>query len=152
LIVPSDDKSVFSRSIGRLKVGVYGNKKFLSLKKGFPFSLKNQPMILPTLHSKVRHDIDHYFLNIKTNVHILSEVQDTTVQKILAEKGEGLIVEPELSVTEPLKEKKLYKLGYLDGVYEEFFLSSTKRVISNPIVTFLMKEYKLNRPKHEYFD
>ena len=49
-------------------------------------------------------------------------------------------------------DKKLIKLGYLEGVYEEFFLSSTKRVVSNPIITYLMNEYTLDRPKHEYFD
>jgi len=152
LVIPSDDKSMFSRSLARLKIGVYGTKKFLGLKRGFPSSLKNQPLILPTLHSKLRHDIDHFFMNKNIPIQILSEAQDTTVQKLLACEGEGLILEPELAVKQMLKEKKLFKIGYIEGVYEEFFLSSTKRVVGNLIVTYLMNEYKLSRPKQEYFD
>ncbi|MCB0367614.1 MAG: LysR family transcriptional regulator [Bdellovibrionaceae bacterium] len=152
LVIPADDKSVFSRSIARFKIGVYGAKKFIHLKKGFPASLKNQPMILPTLHSKLRHDIDHFFTSKKISVQVLSEAQDTTVQKLLACDGAGLIAEPEFAVKSMIDEHKLFKLGYLSGVYEEFFLSSTKRVVENPVVNYLMEDYSLRRPKGEYFE
>lgn len=151
LVMPSDDKSMFSRSIARLKIGVYGTKNYLGLKKGFPHSLKNQPMILPTLHSKLRHDIDHFFTSKKIPMQVLSEAQDTTVQKLLACEGDGLIVEPDFAVKQMIKDKRLFKLGYLEGVYEEFFLSSTKRVVGNPIVTYLMNDYNFVRPKQEHY-
>ncbi|MCB9026525.1 MAG: LysR family transcriptional regulator [Bdellovibrionaceae bacterium] len=152
LVIPSDDKSMFSRSIARLKIGVYGSSKFLELKKSFPESLKNKPMILPTLHSKLRHDINSFFTNKKISIQVLSDAQDTTVQKLLACEGEGLIAEPEFAVKSMVKEKKLHRLGYLEGVYEEFFLISTKRIVGNPIVTHLMNEYSFTRPHNEYFD
>lgn len=152
LVIPSDDKSMFTRSIARLKIGVYASSRFAGLKKGFPNSLKDQPMILPTLHSKLRHDIDHFFTNQKIPVEVLSDAQDTTVQKLLAVEGEGLIVEPEFAVKPLLNEGRLIRLGYLNGVYEEFFLSSTKRVVESPAVNYLINEYQFKRPKNEYFD
>ena len=38
-----------------------GAPKFKSLKTKFPGSLAMAPLIMPTIHSKLRHDLDHYF-------------------------------------------------------------------------------------------
>lgn len=105
-LIFGDDKSVFSRSIAKLKIGVYGAKPFLPLKKGFPKSLVGQPLILPTQHSKLRHDVDHFFESHKIVINVVADTQDTTVQKLLAAEGEGLIVEPEFAVKVLLAEKK----------------------------------------------
>ena len=110
--------------------------------KTFPESLNDQPIILPTVHSKLREDIDYYFNNKKIFFEKIAEVQDTSVQKLLAVDGEGLIAVPEFSIKGSVFEKELFFIGSLENVFEEFWLISAKRTISNPVVSKLMKNFK----------
>lgn len=143
-IVSSNDKKVYSRSIGKLPINIYGAEKFRKFKRKFPKSLDGVPLILPTAHSKLRHDIELYFEQNELRSNIIAETQDTTVQKLLAADGYGLIAEPEFAVKQLLKEKKVFKLGALEGVFEEFFLLSTQRTVENPLATELMKSFSFS--------
>ncbi|NCN39748.1 hypothetical protein GW916_00725, partial [bacterium] len=45
-------------------------------------------------------------------------------------------------VSHLLSRKKLIKIGELEGVKEEFFLTSTKRLVQNPVVEHIMKKFE----------
>jgi len=134
---------VFSRSIAKAPVAVFGAPKFAKLKKGFPRNLEGQPFILPTVHSKLRHDLDHYFSVNKLRVRPIAETQDTSVQKLLGIEGHGLIPLPEFSTRDLVGEKKLVKLGTLPDVKEEFWLVAAARKIENPIAAALMGSFQV---------
>jgi LysR family transcriptional activator of nhaA len=140
-LVSADEKTHYSRSIGKLPIFIYGSEKYASLEKDFPESLGNQPFILPTTHSKLRHDIEHFFQQHSLPCKVVAETQDTTIQKLLCVDGFGLIGEPEFAVAPLLEEGKIIRLGKLSQVFEEFFLISTKRVVHNPIADELMKSF-----------
>ena len=143
-IVPAQEgKSIQTRSIGKVPISIYSSEKFEGLKEQFPSSISGQPLVVPTKHSKLRHDLDHYFETHNITPNIVAETQDTTTQKLLAADSYGLIAEPHFAVKHYVKEGKLIKLGRLAGVYEEFFLISNKRVIENPVAIRLMNEFKL---------
>lgn len=140
-LVTTSEKTIFSRSIGKEKVAIYGPKEFRSLKKGFPQSLNSQNFIMPTIHSKLRHDLEQFFDDNKILCSVVAETQDTAIQKLLCADGHGLIAEPRFAMKEVLKEKKIIELGVLEDVYEEFFILSTKRVVENPIANGLIKNF-----------
>jgi LysR family transcriptional activator of nhaA len=140
-IMGQEDKTVYSRRVGKMSVNIYGAMKFKSLGKGFPSSLHGQPMILPTIHSKLRNDLELYFEQNGIHPNIVAEAQDTSIQKILAQNRHGLIAEPDLAVRSLVKEKKLIKIGELKGVFEEFFLISARRTVSNPLANELMNSF-----------
>lgn len=142
--VASEVGKVFSRSIAKVPVAVFGAPKFAALKKGFPKSLEGQPFILPTAHSKLRHDLDHYFSVNRLRVLPVAETQDTSVQKLLGIDGYGLIPLPEFTMLDLVGEKKLVKLGVLPDVKEEFWLVSAARKIENPIAAKIMKNFQLS--------
>jgi len=131
------------RSLGRQPLSVFGTRDFRGLSKTFPESLQNQPFLLPTLHSKRRHDLDHFFRIHQLNIEVLMETQDTSVQKMMAIRGLGLVALPDFAGQSLVQEKKLLKLGTLEGVYEEIFLVSSPRTITNPAADFLMKDFNL---------
>jgi len=131
------------RSLGRQPLSVFGTRIFRGLSKTFPDSLQNQPFLLPTLHSKRRHDLDHFFRIHQSNVEVVMETQDTSVQKLMAIRGLGLVALPDFAGQSLVQEKKLLKLGTLEGVYEEIFLVSSPRTITNPVADFLMKDFNL---------
>jgi LysR family transcriptional activator of nhaA len=131
------------RSLGRHPLSLFGTKKFHSLSKKFPDSLQNQPFLLPTLHSKRRHDLDHFFRINQLNIEVVMETQDTSVQKLMAIRGLGLVVLPDFAGQPLVQDKKLKQLGTLEGVYEEIFLVSSPRTIANPVADCLMKDFNL---------
>jgi LysR family transcriptional activator of nhaA len=134
---------LYSRSLARVPVAIYGSPKYSGLRKGFPRSLDQAPMILPTTHSKLRGDIEHFFQVSNLHLSMVAEIQDTSVQKLLAIDGRGLIPLPEFSVQTYIKENKLVKLGVLQGLHEEFWMISAKRVMENPVISGLMRDFQL---------
>lgn len=142
-VMPADDASVYSRSIGRFPIYIYASPKWAHLKKNFPHSMMSQPIILPTTHSKLRHDIDQFFQLHEVYPEVVAETQDTIVQKLLASDGVGLIAEPAFAVKKHVQSKELIRIGALKGVFEEFFLTTAKRSVENPVATELMRKFSL---------
>lgn len=132
---------IYSRSLAKVPVAVFASAEFIGLKKKFPESLNGQPFILPTAHSKLRHDLDHYFKINGLRIIPIVETQDTSLQKLLGIDGLGLIPLPEFTAKDLVGEKKLVKLGTLQDVREEFWLISAARKIENPVAARLMKSF-----------
>jgi LysR family transcriptional regulator, transcriptional activator of nhaA len=139
-----DTKQYYSGLLEKFPISIFSTKKFQSLKKKFPKSLQDQPFIMPSLHSKLRHDLNHFFKINNIAVDVVVETQDTSIQKMLGNEGMGLIPLPDFAGKELVKEGKLIKIGTLQGVMEEFWLVSSPRKIPNPIALDLMKKFKLN--------
>jgi len=135
-----EEMQVYSRSVAKLPVSVYGSEAFRSLKKAFPKSLAGQPFVLPTVHSKLRHDLNHYFQLNGMQISPIAETQDTSLQKLLAANGIGLAP---FSESKGHSEKNLIRLGRLTGIYEEVWLISAQRKIENPVAAKLMNTFSL---------
>ena len=135
-------KEYFSRLLAKIPITVFSTKKYQPLKRKFPNSLQDQPFIMPTLHSKLRHDLNHYFQTRQIKIDVVIETQDTSIQKLLGNEGMGLVPLPDIAGKELIKEGKLIKLGRLQGVTEDFWLVSSPRKFSNPIAETLMKNFK----------
>ena len=136
-----DTKQYFSRLLLKYPVSIFSTKKFQPLKRKFPKSLQGQPFIMPSLHSKLRHDLNHFFRINDITVDVVIETQDTSIQKLLGNDGMGLIPLPNFAGKKLVKEGKLIKIGALQGVTEDFWLVSSPRKIPNPIALTLMKNF-----------
>lgn len=131
---------VYSKAVGKLPVSVYASKKFRELKQNFPRSLDGKPFVFPTTHSKLRHDLNHYFKLHGIQTLSVAETQDTSLQKLLAENGVGLAP---FSEVKGVKEANLIRLGRLANIYEEIWLVSAQRKLANPIAAKLMNSFSL---------
>lgn len=148
ICITNNIQSVYSdeviiTSLGKHQVNAYGSKKFLKAKDKFPKSLKNKKFILPTRHSKLRYDLEHFFKDNLIQYDLVAEVQDSAVKKLMGEHGMGIIFLPEFAPLQLVKEKKLFKLGSLDGVFEEFWLIQKKLTLKNPITDEVVKKFKI---------
>lgn len=137
-----NSKQYFSRLLEKIPITIFSTKKFQPLKRKFPKSLQDQPFIMPTLDSKLRHDLNHFFRIHGITVDVIIETQDTSIQKLLGNEGMGLIPLPDFAGKELVKEGKLIKVGSLEGVTEDFWLVSSPRKFSNPIAESLMKNFE----------
>lgn len=136
-----EDAQLFSKSVAKLPVSVYGAKKYKGLRSSFPKSIDSKPFVFPTVHSKLRHDLNHYFKLHGIHTLPVAETQDTSLQKLLAAHGVGLAP---FSEVEGVNEQNLVKIGRLKDVYEEIWLISAQRKIENPIAAKLMNSFSLH--------
>lgn len=139
-----EDIKVYARSVAKVPVVVCGAAKFKGLAAKFPASLDGQPFVVPTLHSKLRHDLDHYLQTHGIRIDAVAETQDTALQRLLGEAGVGLVPLPVPAADELIREKKLVRIGSLEGVQEEIWLISASRRVENPIAAKIMKSFTLN--------
>lgn len=140
-------ENIFSQRIFHGQIVACSSPDYRHLKRGFPHSMDGQPCIVPTMHSKMRRDLDHYFHLNDIAPNLIGETQDTSLQKILAMKGDGIIFLPEFSIKEYIKEKKLIKLGDLTQVFSEYHLIYSKRIIGNPALDLILDQNFFKRPK-----
>ncbi len=140
---PGEAGDTKSRRVARMPVVICSDKKFAVLKRGFPDSLNGQPMILPTPHSKLRLDIDHWFKLRKLNVDIVVETQDTSLQKLLITHQMGLAPLPLPAAEELVAQKQMVVVGDLEDVHEELWLIAGERRFQNPVATQLFRSFSL---------
>ncbi len=133
-----------SQLLASVPISIFGTGKYRNLIANFPQSLDNQPFILPTLHSKLRHDLGHYFRANGISVDIIIETQDTSVQKLLGIEGMGLVPLPDFAGKELVDEKKLIKIGTLPQIKEDFWIISSIRKIPNPLAIDVMDNFSLS--------
>lgn len=133
---------MYVKSVGRSPVIVCGASQFKSVKKDFPASIHQKPFVMPTVHSKLRHDLDHYLKGMQVVVDCVAETQDVSLQRLLGVNGIGLIPVPRVALQE-MQEDDLVELGELPGVFEEYYLVSASRKIENPISSKVLKSFSI---------
>lgn len=133
----------YSKRVAEMKVAVCGAAKYKSLKKNFPRSLQHQPFVLPTSHSKLRRDVDHFFETQGIRTRVIGETQDIEVQKLIALSGHGLIPIALPAVKEQLKNGSLVQIGELQNIHEQLWLTSASRRVQNPIAARLIKQFEV---------
>ena len=138
-----DGTGFYAKSIVRMPVAICGSSQYANLKKGFPESLKDQPFVMPSIQSKLRHDVEHYLKLRDLHVNTIAEVQDTSLQKLMGTHGDGLIPIALPAAEELIENKELIVIGLLHDVHEELWLIAAQRRIQNPVASAIMKDFKL---------
>jgi LysR family transcriptional activator of nhaA len=136
-------EKLFSKSLIKMPLVVVGHPRFESLAVNFPNSLENQPLIYPTSHSRVRHDLEQFFETLKILPNVIAETQDTSLMKNLALQGRGLVVIAEPVIQQFLKAGQLKVIGRMKDHSEELWLISAQRKLQNPVADLLMKSFTL---------
>lgn len=139
-VITSENNQVFSKRILHRSIVAYAAPQFAHLQENFPKSLNQAPCIVPTKHSKIRIDIEHFFEIEGVEPNFIAETQDTALQKILAQKGDGVVFLPVFTAQELVDDKRLIRLGSLRQVNSEYFISYSKRVFENPALELITKQ------------
>ncbi|PIR00195.1 MAG: hypothetical protein COV66_08910 [Nitrospinae bacterium CG11_big_fil_rev_8_21_14_0_20_45_15] len=124
------------------KIVAVATEKFSHLKKNFPFSLSEIPILQLTRHSQIREEIDRYLFKHQVIPQIIGEVDDVTLLRLAAEKGICVSVLPLNTVNEALSQGKLIKIGELKGVNSDMWAiarvdSARMEIINKTIKKFI---------------
>ncbi len=140
--IPISDSGgeLICKQFGKSHVSLYGSPVYKSLIEKFPHSIIDAPMILPSLHSDLRHSVDYWFVKNKITYRNIIEVQDSSVKKIFACEGFGLVPLPDFATKSYIESKQLLKIGQLKGVTEKYYwISKKKRYQNKPLIQELIK-------------
>lgn len=138
------EEMIYTKSLAKMPLIVAGAERFKNLTRNFPQSLSDQPFVLPTAHSRVRHELEHYLSDQVLHIDVVAEVQDTSLMKSLALGGQGLVVVAEDAVRDLLANQSLYKIGQMDDYFEEIWLITAQRKMQNPIAQALLKQFQFD--------
>jgi LysR family transcriptional activator of nhaA len=99
---------------------------------------------LPTTDCQLRHSVEHWLSLKEIKADIIAEAQDTSLQKLMATHGMGLIAVSMPAVDEMVNDGELMVMGQLNAVFEEYWLICADRKFQHPIASKLMKSFGID--------
>jgi DNA-binding transcriptional LysR family regulator len=137
----NESKEMLYHSLGKETVSVWGSKKYSPLKKNFPKSLDHKSFVLPGFQNQMRHDFERFMLQTGLAFEVTVEAQDTSLQKELATRGEGMIILGDESAKFLVKAGSIFKIGSISGIKEEYWLGMVKKNIDNESIKTIMASF-----------
>ncbi len=104
------------------------------LRHGFPQSLNNARMLLPSPMSALRGSLDQWFSSLGIRPDIVGEFDDHALMKVFGQAGDGIFSVPSIIEQEVCQQHNVGIIGRSDAVRERFYAISVERIIKHPAV------------------
>jgi LysR family transcriptional activator of nhaA len=104
------------------------------LRQGFPMSLNNMRMLMPTPMSALRGSLDQWFTSLGIRPAIAGEFDDHALLKVFGQAGDGIFTVPSIIEQEVCRQHNVAIIGRSDAVRERFYAISVERIIKHPAV------------------
>jgi LysR family transcriptional activator of nhaA len=139
---------------GSLKVRVYNHpmgecgvtfcataRLAAALRKGFPRSLHQAPVLMPTESTGLRRSLERWFQEIGVAPRIVAEFEDPALMKVMASDGRGFIPVPSVVAQEAVDRFSLRIIGATEKCREQFFAITAERRLHHPAVAALTRQH-----------
>ena len=103
-------------------------------RRGFPQTLDEAPMLLPTANTMVRRALDQWFSAKGLHPLIVGEFEDSALLKVFGQQGAGLFPAPTAIAKEIQKQYGVRAIGEVNSVHERFYAISMERRVKHPAV------------------
>jgi len=132
---PNPSLKLYSHSLGDSAVAWYGPPALAKqATKGFPESLAEVPVLLPTASAAVRGRIDHWFEQRGIRPNVVGEFEDSALLKTFGAGGMGVFPATELVEAELIERYQVRRVGACEGVREHFWAVDTEKKVQHPLV------------------
>jgi len=112
------------------------------LRHGFPESLNQAPMLLPSTGSALRRELEAWFDARGVVPHVVAEFQDSALLKAFGADGHGVFCAPTIIAADVAKMYHVTPIGQTTEVMERFYAISPERRIRNPAVAAISEAAK----------
>ncbi|MBX3247550.1 MAG: LysR family transcriptional regulator [Myxococcales bacterium] len=113
------------------------------LRRGFPKSLDQAPLIVPTSDATLRRVLDPWLERHGLEPSIVAEVQDSALAKAFASAGHGVLAAPTLIATHVRRRYDLHVFGRVRELRERFYAVSTERRVRLPGVVAICEHARV---------
>jgi len=105
------------------------------LSADFPASLDGAPMLMPSVGSTLRRDLEAWFERNGIAPRIVAEFDDRALMKAFGERGTGVFTSPSAVERDVLDKYGVKTIGQTQELTERYYLISAERRIKHPAVS-----------------
>jgi LysR family transcriptional regulator, transcriptional activator of nhaA len=125
----------FNHLLGECGVTFCAEPKLAAtLKRRFPDSLDQAPVLLPTASTALRRTLEKWFQSQQVHPRLVAEYDDTALMIMAAVDGLGFIPLPSLAAREAAERYGFAVIGQADECREQFYAISAERRLTHPAV------------------
>ena len=137
---PNLQLKVHSHSLGTSDIGWYASDQWWALaQQGFPASLQQVPLLLPTTHSVVRGPLDRWLSQHGLRPQVVGEIEDSALLETFGSTGLGIFPAALAAQAALFKRSQVRLVGACEGVQEHYYAISTERKVMHPLVQQILK-------------
>jgi LysR family transcriptional activator of nhaA len=104
-------------------------------RRGFPESLDEAPMLMPTPNTALRHSLDQWFESLGVRPIVIAEIEDTALMKVFGQHEVGIFAAPTVVADEIMERHGVERVGETQEVREHFYAITVERRIAHPAVS-----------------
>lgn len=123
--------------IAKQRVSLVGHPGRTALR--FPDDLDGLPMLLPGTDSEIRTAFDALCAKRAVRPHVLAEVDDMAMLRLLARDTEAVALVPSVVVRDEIKSRALREYGVVPGLQETFYAITVERRFPHPLLAELLR-------------
>ena len=133
-----------SRVLNISEVDWYGCSTWVKFEaaRSFPGCLADLPVLLPTGHSRLRVDLNHWFERLGIVPHVVGEFEDSALMSVFAARGMGVFPVSRLGVYDAGMLSGLQLLGQCDDLHEKIHGVWNMKGIDHPLVVEMLESLK----------
>lgn len=106
----------------------------IRLRRRFPSSLHNEPMLLPTSGTALRRTLEKWFQEQGIHPRVVAEFDDAALIKVAAADGLGCFPLPTAALDEAVTRYGFRVVGGAKGCTVQFYAISAERKLTHPAV------------------
>jgi LysR family transcriptional activator of nhaA len=148
-VTPLIRVKAFSHLLGQCGVSFFAPPKMARrLRQGFPLSLDDAPMLLPTEATTLRRLLDQWFEEQRLHPHIVAEFQDSALLKVFGQEGLGSFPAPAAIRKEIERQYRVKHVGTISELQERYYAISVERRLKHPAVVAISAAAKAELFSH----
>ncbi len=140
---------VYGHLLGETDVLLYGTSALAErYRKGFPRSLEDAPMLLPSRGTSLRALLERWFAQNDLRIRLEGEFDDAGMMRTFGLAGRGLLPVRAALRTEVEEAPDMKRIGRFDGIRERYYAISVERRVKHPAMVAIVEgaREKLNEP------
>jgi LysR family transcriptional regulator, transcriptional activator of nhaA len=132
---PQANARAFSHLIGDYGVSFFGKARAAeAARRGFPRSLDDAPVLLPTENTMLRRSIDVWLESRGIRPRIVGEFEDSALLMAFGQRGDGFFPAPTPIAAEIQRQYGVARVAAVPGVRERLYAVSMERRVDHPAV------------------
>ena len=135
------DINVYSHKLGECGLSMLAIPSLTrKYRKGFPTSLTNAPILLPTEHTAVRRSLDRWMDQREIYPEIVAEFEDSALLKVFGQAGEGIFPVPTAIENQVKKQYAVSLVGRIPDVLDKFYAISVEKRVQHEATLKIVKQ------------
>lgn len=133
---PTLNVRAYNHLLGESGLSFFATRKTArKYKAGFPYSLNDAPMLMPTASSALRRSLEQWLEQQDIKPVVVAEFEDRALMKAFGEAGTGIFTSPSAVEEDVVAKYGVSVIGRTEEIKERFYAISAERRIKHPAVS-----------------